>query len=140
MRKLLVPRPWRAKPPTIHSHRLINPFPPLSIRHSTSITPKPDVPPPAPRPDAFGGLFSGLGNPEANKPMFEQLALLTPTIIPEDPQGVIRFGDSAAKILDNTALVVERRLEMMNVLLVHRQLLAFKVNDPRDGNNATGTS
>jgi len=72
--------------------------------------------------------------------MFEQLALLTPTIIPEDPQGVIRFGDSAAKILDNTALVVERRLEMMNVLLVHRQLLAFKVNDPRDGNNATGTS
>ena len=51
--------------------------------------------------------------------MFEQLALLTPVIIPDDPQGVIRVGDSAAKILENTALVVERRLEMLNVLLVN---------------------
>jgi hypothetical protein len=117
MRKFLVPRPWRAKPPVLQSHRLLNPLPPLSVRHNTSLTPKPDVPPPASKP--FGGLFSDLGNAEANKPMFEQLALLTPVIIPEDPQGVIRVGDSAAKILENTALVVERRLEMMNVLLVN---------------------
>ena len=118
MRKLVIPRPWRAKPPILHSHHLIYRLPALSIRHSTSITPKPDVPNPAATPSALGGIFSDLGNAEANKPMFEQLALLTPTIIPEDPQGVIRVGDSAAKILDNTALVVERRLEMMNVLLV----------------------
>jgi hypothetical protein len=54
--------------------------------------------------------------------MFEQLALLTSAIIPEDPQGVIRFGDSAAKLLDHSALVVERRLEMLTVFLVTRNL------------------
>jgi hypothetical protein len=63
-------------------------------------------------------MFSDLGNPEANKPMFEQLALLTPAIIPDDPQGVVRIGDSAAKLLDHSALVMERRLEMLNVFLV----------------------
>ena len=68
--------------------------------------------------------------------MFEQLALLTPVIIPEDPQGIIRMGDSAAKILENTALVVERRLEMMNVLLVIAT--EKEVDVSRDGNNVIG--
>ena len=54
--------------------------------------------------------------------MFEKLALLTPAIIPEDPHGVIRIGDSAAKLLDNSALVMERRLEMLNVFLVDLML------------------
>jgi len=63
-------------------------------------------------------MFSGLSTPEENKPMFERLALLTPAIIPEDPQGVVQIGDSAAKLLDNSALVMERRLEMLNVFLV----------------------
>jgi hypothetical protein len=65
-------------------------------------------------------MFSGLSTLEENKPMFEKLALLTPAIIPEDPQGVVRIGDSAAKLLDNSALVMERRLEMLNVFLVWR--------------------
>jgi hypothetical protein len=134
MRKLLVPRPWRPKPLIFQSHRLLNPLPLLSVRHSTSLTPKPDVPSPASKP--LGGLFSDLGNAEANKPMFEQLALLTPVIIPEDPQGIIRMGDSAAKILENTALVVERRLEMMNVLLVIAT--EKEVDVSRDGNNVIG--
>jgi Scramblase len=50
--------------------------------------------------------------------MFEKLALLTPAIIPEDPDAVIRPDDGAARLLDNTALVVERRIEMLNVFLV----------------------
>jgi hypothetical protein len=52
--------------------------------------------------------------------MFEELALLTPAIIPDDPLGVIRPSDSAARLLDHSALVVERRLEMLNVFLVLR--------------------
>jgi len=68
--------------------------------------------------------------------MFEQLALLTPVIIPEDPQGIIRMGDSAAKILENTALVVERRLEMMNVLLV--LATEKEVDVSRDGSSVIG--
>jgi len=57
---------------------------------------------------------------DADKPTFEELALLAPAIIPDDPRGVIRLGDSAAKILDNSALVIERKLEMLNIFLVHK--------------------
>jgi hypothetical protein len=63
-------------------------------------------------------MFASLGDAESNKPMFEELALLTPAIIPEDPLGVIRPSDSAARLLDHSALVVERRIEMLNVFLV----------------------
>jgi hypothetical protein len=63
-------------------------------------------------------MLADLGDAESNKPMFEELALLTPAIIPEDPLGVIRPRDSAARLLDHSALVVERRLEMLNVFLV----------------------
>jgi hypothetical protein len=83
-------------------------------------------------------MFSDLGNPEANKPMFEQLALLTPAILPDDPQGVIRIGDSAAKLLDHSALVMERRLEMLNVFLVRIPVL--KGVDNRDMNSVINTS
>ena len=85
------------------------------IRYNSSLTPKNDVPPPS---KWSHSIFSDLGNPEASKPMFEQLALLTPVLIPEDPEGVIRVGDSAAELLDHSALVMERRLEMLNVFLV----------------------
>ena len=61
----------------------------------------------------------------ANKPMFEELALLTPAIIPEDPLGVVRLGDSAAALLDHSALVVERQIEMLNVFLVYPASCAF---------------
>jgi hypothetical protein len=90
------------------------------IRQNSSLTTRNDAqspvqPPPSKAPHS---IFSDFGNPQANKPMFEQLALLTPAIIPEDPMGVIRIGDSAHKLLDHSALVMERRLEMLNVFLV----------------------
>jgi hypothetical protein len=55
--------------------------------------------------------------------MFEELALLTPAIIPEDPMGVVRVGDSAAALLDHSALIVERQIEMLNVFLVYSVLI-----------------
>jgi hypothetical protein len=63
-----------------------------------------------------------LANEEANKPMFEELALLLPAIIPDDPEGIIRRDDSVAKLLDNPALIVERRIEMLNVFLVRHAI------------------
>lgn len=58
--------------------------------------------------------------------MFEELALMTPAIIPEDPMGVVRPNDSAAALLDHSALIVERQIEMLNVFLVfaHTVLLS----------------
>lgn len=61
---------------------------------------------------------TSVSEPTPTQPMFEELALLTPAIIPEDPMGVVRFGDSAAALLDHSALVVERQIEMLNVFLV----------------------
>jgi len=53
-----------------------------------------------------------------DEPIFEQLSLLNPAFIPTDPHGVLRPSDPVAKILDNSALVIERRLEMLNVFIV----------------------
>ena len=86
----------------------------FQLRLNSSLIPKQNEPP-SKRPH---GIFSDLGDSEANKPMFEQLALLTPVIIPSDPKGVIRTHDSAARLLDNSALVIERRLELLNVFIV----------------------
>ena len=115
MKTSLFRRPWRPKLPLSQTIRLGNAFSRPLVRYNGSLTPKNDAQPPS---KSSHSMFSDLGNPEANKPMFEQLALLTPAIIPEDPQGVIRIGDSAAKLLDHSALVMERRLEMLNVFLV----------------------
>ena len=94
---------------------IYRPMPRLCLRQSSSNAPRPE-PHPAAKP-SWENLYA-LGKPEANKPMFEQLALLTPAIIPNDPDGIIRPGDGVAKLLDNSALVVERRLEMLTVFLV----------------------
>ena len=113
MKTSLFRRPWRPRLPSSHSIRFRDASLPSLIRQNSSLTPKSDVQPSASKPS----MFSGLSTPEENKPMFERLALLTPAIIPEDPQGVVQIGDSAAKLLDNSALVMER-LEMLNVFLV----------------------
>jgi hypothetical protein len=97
--------------------------PPLPFRQNASLTPRPT--PPSPEKPSLG-VLSDLGNPEASKPMFEQLALLSPAIIPHDTEGIIRLGDGAATLLDNSALVVERRLEMLNVFLVGLLSLTFR--------------
>lgn len=114
MKTSLFRRPWRPKLPLSHSVLFKRPSVSIVVRPNSSLTPKSDVQPPASKPS----MFSGLSTPEENQPMFETLALLTPAIVPHDPQGVIRIGDSAAKLLDNSALVMERRLEMLNVFLV----------------------
>jgi hypothetical protein len=62
--------------------------------------------------------WAGAAKSEADNPMFEELALLAPTIVPDDEHGVIRSGDSASQILDNSALVIERKVEMLNIFLV----------------------
>jgi hypothetical protein len=70
--------------------------------------------------------------------MFEELALLAPTFVPDDPLGVIRAHDGAAKLLDHSALVVERRLEMLNVFLVSNR--AYDESDGRAMNSVIDMS
>ena len=44
-------------------------------------------------------------------------SLLTPVHIPEDPNGVLKSSHPAARLLDNSALVIQRQLELGNLLL-----------------------
>ena len=115
MRRLLLQRTWR---PALARNRIKSskPRPPaLALRMRSSGTPQSQGTLPTAQVPGWAGKPD-----DADKPMFEELALLAPTIIPDDPRSVIRFGDSAAKILDNSALVIERKLEMLNIFLVHK--------------------
>ena len=47
----------------------------------------------------------------------EQNNLLSPVHIPEDPNGVLNESHPAAGILANSSIVVQRQLELMNVML-----------------------
>lgn len=44
-------------------------------------------------------------------------SLLSPVHIPEDPNGVLKERHPATNLLSNSGLVVQRQLEMMNVML-----------------------
>lgn len=46
-----------------------------------------------------------------------QNTLLAPVHIPEDPNGVLKESHPATSILANSGLVVQRQLEMMNVMM-----------------------
>lgn len=46
-----------------------------------------------------------------------QNTLLSPVHLPEDPNGVLKENHPATKLLANSALVVQRQLEMMNIMM-----------------------
>ncbi|KAG5305162.1 hypothetical protein I7I50_05468 [Histoplasma capsulatum G186AR] len=61
-------------------------------------------------------------NPEDN-------TLLAPVHIPEDPNAVLKENHPAAGLLANSGLVVQRQLEMMNVLLGFEQANRYTILD-----------
>jgi hypothetical protein len=63
-------------------------------------------------------------NPEDN-------TLLAPVRIFEDPDGVLHEKHPAAKILANSAIVVQRQLEIMNVLIGFEQANKYVIMDPQ---------
>lgn len=46
-----------------------------------------------------------------------QNTLLSPVHIPEDPNAVLKEKHPAANVLANSGLVIQRQLEMMNVMM-----------------------
>lgn len=57
--------------------------------------------------------------------------LLAPVHIPEDPDGVLNERHPATKILANSAIVVQRQLEMMNIMLGFEQANRYVIMDPQ---------
>jgi hypothetical protein len=56
---------------------------------------------------------------DAENPNYDpsQNTLLSPVHLPEDPNGVLKETHPATSILANSGLVVQRQLEMMNVMM-----------------------
>ena len=59
--------------------------------------------------------------------------LLSPVHIPEDPDGVLNERHPATSILSNSAIVVTRQLELMNVMLGFEQANKYVIMDPKGG-------
>lgn len=59
-----------------------------------------------------------------------QNSLATPVHMPEDPHAVLKETHPVMKLLDNSAIVVQRKLEMMNVLLGFEQANRYVLMDP----------
>ncbi|KAK4692867.1 hypothetical protein P7C71_g4419, partial [Lecanoromycetidae sp. Uapishka_2] len=56
--------------------------------------------------------------------------LLSPVHVPEDPHGVLNEKHPATSILSNSAIVVTRQLELMNVMLGFEQANKYVIMDP----------
>lgn len=112
----LAPSPIRALS-SFKSHGS-NRFRRNDIKRLDSLNPKKTVGPPQAaeqqRPDPAVPEPGSAGNPHYD-PL--QNTLLSPVHIPEDPNGVLKETHPATSILANSGLVVQRELEMMNVLM-----------------------
>ncbi|KAL4801575.1 Scramblase-domain-containing protein [Aspergillus unguis] len=58
-----------------------------------------------------------------------QNTLLSPVYIPEDPNGVLKESHPATGILANSGLVVQRQLELMNVMIGFEQANKYVILD-----------
>ncbi|KAH8430409.1 scramblase family protein [Aspergillus melleus] len=69
---------------------------------------------------------TGSSNPEYDP---SQNSLLSPVHIPEDPQAVLKETHPATGILANSGLVVQRQLELMNVMIGFEQANKYVIMD-----------
>ncbi|KAJ5958768.1 uncharacterized protein N7479_005918 [Penicillium vulpinum] len=58
-----------------------------------------------------------------------QNTLLSPVYLPEDPRGVLKENHPAISILANSGIVVQRELEMMNILIGFEQANKYAIMD-----------
>ncbi|KAI9877373.1 MAG: Phospholipid scramblase 3 [Pleopsidium flavum] len=61
----------------------------------------------------------------------DQNNLLSPVYIPEDPNGVLNERHPAAGLLANSSIVVQRQLELMNVMIGFEQANKYVIMDPQ---------
>lgn len=57
--------------------------------------------------------------------------LLAPVHVPEDPDGVLNEKHPAAKLLANSSIVVQRQLELINLLVGFEQANKYIIMDPQ---------
>ncbi|KAF1918678.1 Scramblase-domain-containing protein [Ampelomyces quisqualis] len=78
---------------------------------------------------AEASKVDAVSNALATTPQGEN-SLLSPVYIPEDPNGVLKETHPVMRLLDNSTLVIQRQLEMMNVLMGFEQANRYVIMDP----------
>ncbi|KAL2010457.1 hypothetical protein VTN00DRAFT_6264 [Thermoascus crustaceus] len=84
-------------------------------------------PSPQEQPSAHAGAEATSSTLRDTNP--NQNTLLSPVYIPEDPNAVLKEKHPAAGILANSGLVVQRQLELMNVMLGFEQANKYVIMD-----------
>ncbi|DAA77019.1 TPA_exp: Scramblase family protein [Trichophyton benhamiae CBS 112371] len=74
-----------------------------------------------------GGQGDASSTSSGTNPQYN--TLLAPVHIPEDPDGLLKENHPSSQILANSGLVVQRQLEMMNVLLGFEQANRYVILD-----------
>ena len=115
--------------PQVPRHTPRRPSPPLSKRPSRQpqSSPKSSKKPPEPpqiAPSSLDAVSSALRNSDSNN-------LLSAVHIPDDPHGVLTAGHPATNILSNSAIVVTRQLELINVMVGFEQADRYVIMDPQ---------
>ncbi|EUC33381.1 hypothetical protein COCCADRAFT_26333 [Bipolaris zeicola 26-R-13] len=93
----------------------------LTSAYSTR-TPENEAPKDPSKVDAVSNALATTPDSENN--------LITPVYMPEDPHAVLKQNHPAMRLLDNSSLIVQRQLEMMNVLMGFEQANRYVIMDP----------
>ncbi|KAE8145944.1 Scramblase-domain-containing protein [Aspergillus avenaceus] len=84
--------------------------------------------PAAQQPEQLDSSTNNLNNPNPNYDP-TQNTLLSPVHIPEDPHAVLKDSHPAMGILANSGLVIQRQLELMNVMIGFEQANKYVIMD-----------
>lgn len=72
-------------------------------------------------------MSNALSNTAAGK----ESGLIAPVHIPADPHAILKDDHPSVAILSNSSIVVQRQLEMMNVMLGFEQANKYVIMDPQ---------
>ncbi|KAJ5995241.1 hypothetical protein N7481_002218 [Penicillium waksmanii] len=102
---------------------IVRPTPIQPIKQADAVSQNPDATSADPQPenqpqDAYNTNYDPAQN-----------TLLSPVHIPEDPNGVLKETHPATKILTNSGVVVQRQLEMMNIMIGFEQANKYVIMD-----------
>lgn len=112
-----VPRRTAKRPP---------PIPPPPRSKSSSQPPPPSEPPQEQKQSSIDAISGALRTTNA-----EDNNLLSPVHVPEDPNGILTSDHPATSILANSAIVVTRQLELMNVMVGFEQANKYVIMNPQ---------
>ncbi|EMD67360.1 hypothetical protein GGP41_007269 [Bipolaris sorokiniana] len=114
----------RTSTPSIIKSHILRPnwvYQQTALAYSTK-TPENEPPKDSSKVDAVSNALATTPDSENN--------LITPVYMPEDPHAVLKQSHPAMRLLDNSSLIVQRQLEMMNVLMGFEQANRYVIMDP----------